>query len=151
MGPSYLKRCAICKQWTLVWTHTPDMFRGFAASLGIIVSWGCRLWPHKNSPFCRGHITGHRSAGQQVSRFIELRGSYRWRDIALSECRCDVDVDAMSMSRCPLLSLSDGLRCVRSVSGGSCCWCCWLLISERSAAQAIVISWKSSPSARASA
>ena len=33
MGPSYLKRCAICKQCTLVWTHTPDMFRGFAASV----------------------------------------------------------------------------------------------------------------------
>ena len=33
MGPSYLKRCAICKQCTLVWTQTPDMFRGFAANV----------------------------------------------------------------------------------------------------------------------
>ena len=33
MGASYLKRCATCKQCTLVWTQTPDMFCGFAASV----------------------------------------------------------------------------------------------------------------------
>ena len=39
MGPSYLKRCAICKQWTLVRTHTLDRLRGFAGSV---------TWPGHN-------------------------------------------------------------------------------------------------------
>ena len=33
MGPSYLKQCTICKQWTLVWTLTPDLLRGLAGSV----------------------------------------------------------------------------------------------------------------------
>ena len=33
MGPSYLKRCTMCKQCTLVWTQSPDMFCGFATSV----------------------------------------------------------------------------------------------------------------------
>ena len=59
MGPAYLKRCAICKPCTLVWTHTPDMFRGFAANVRgpghnrflrmygnfwIIFAWGNRFY-----------------------------------------------------------------------------------------------------------
>ena len=73
MGPSYLKRCATCKQCTLVWTQTPDMVRGFAASVTgpghnrflrvygkfwFIFAWGNRFYGQKPEFGSWGSIYG---------------------------------------------------------------------------------------------